>query len=231
VAGRYLLLSQSGGPCCLTRVDSRTGKLTRIVGLPQRWGGSAWKYTTPEGIARLDPKTHVVLKRFPIRSSEGPIVEDDGSLWIPSDAWVTRIVLANNTETVIPLPGSEAQPGADQGYAIASHLVAMRGKIWIGNPAGIYWIDEATNKATLVPGTRIGNVDQWGNIGISAGEGSVFARTGPSTISRIDPATGTVVGHYPASGGGGDVAVGFGSLWVTNFGLDSTWRDSLPPAG
>ena len=178
-------------------------------------------------LIRLDPKSHLVLKRFRFRSAEGPIVQDAGSLWIPSDAWVTRIVLATNTETVIPLPGGEAGPGSGQGYAIASNLVATPGKVWIGNPAGIYWIEEATNKATRVPGTMIGDLDQVGNISVAAGEGSVFARTGGSTVTRIDATTARVLGHYPAAGGGGDVAVGFGSLWVANFGIDTTWRIPL----
>lgn len=228
VMGRYLVLSEGAFPG-LRLIDPATGKTVRYTHdgvMPARWGGSAWKLTQ-NGIARLDPKTHLVLKRFRVRSSEGPPVKDAGSLWIPSDAWVTRIVLATNAETVIPLPGSETQAGPNQGYAIASHLVATPGKIWTGNPAGIYWIDEATNKATSVPGTRVGNLDQWGNIGMTVGQGSVFARTGPTTVSRIDPNTATVVGTYPAAGGGGDVAVGFGSLWVTNFGTDSTWRESL----
>ena len=222
----FLLVFQSGGPS-FTIVDPRTGRFVRHrLVLPEHWGGSAWKLT-PAGITRLDPTSHVVLKRFPIRSGEGPVIEAAGSLWWPSDAWVTRIDLATNTETVIPLPGGETAPGPDQGYAIVSNLVATPGKVWIGNPAGVYWIDEATDRATVVPGTRIGNLDQWGNIILAAGAGSVFARTGPSTISRIDPTRLRVVGKYPGAGGGGAVAVGFGSLWVTNFGTDTTWRIPL----
>jgi hypothetical protein len=228
VMGRYLVLSEGPFPG-LRLIDPRTGKTVRYVKnglLPVRWGASAWRLTLT-GLARLDPKTHVVLKRFRVRGAEGPVVHAAGSLWVPCDAWVTRIVLATNKETVIPLPGGRTKAGPDQGYAVASHLAATPGKIWIGNPAGIYWVDEATNKATVVPGTVIGNLDEWGNIGIYAAAGSVFARTGPSTVSRIDPTTGAVVAHYHATGGGGDVAYGFGSLWVTNFGTDSTWRETL----
>ena len=235
VFSRYLALWQSGGPSHFRLIDPRTGRTARYVKdglLPARWGGSAWKQRFGNSaliVTRLDPKTHVVLKRFRVRGCDGggPILEHAGSLWLPGCAWVTRIVLKTNEETLIPLPGGETEPGPDQGYAVESHAAATPGKIWIGNPAGIYWIDEATNKATVVPGTVIGNLDQWGNIGISAGQGSVFARTGPKIVSRIDPTTGRVVAHYGATGGGGDVAVGFGSLWVTNFGTDTTWRIPL----
>jgi hypothetical protein len=210
--------------------DPRTGKFLTTADsnmLPVLWGGSAWKWASGEVLERLDSKTHVLLRTFSVRSPEGPIVEDAGSLWIPGDAWVTRIVLATNVETVIPLPGGRASPGPGQGYAVASHLAVTPGKIWIGNPAGIYWINGTTNKATLVPKTVIGNLSEWGNIAIYAARGSVFARTGPNTITRIDPQTDTVTSQYRAAGGGGDVAVGYGSLWVTNFGTDTTWREPL----
>ena len=230
VSGSYLELGTGCEPNLLSVVDTRSGKTVRHFThgeTVERWGGSAWRWAPNGVLTRLDPRTHVVLKRFRVRNAEGPTIAVGGSLWIPCDAWVTRIVLATNTASVIPLPGGLAEAAADQGYAVAAQLAATPGKIWIGNPAGVYWVDEATEKAARVPGTRIGDLDQWGNIGIVSGEGSVFARTGSDTVSRIDPKTGTVVAKYPAGGGGGAVAVGFGSLWVTNFGTDTTWRIPL----
>lgn len=46
---------------------------------------------------------------------------------------------------------------------------------------------------------------------------------------RIDPASGGVQAVYPAGseGGGGDITVAFGSLWVYNAGSDSIWREPI----
>jgi streptogramin lyase len=227
-AGRYFQVWSGPWPSYLL-IDPRTGKIVKHVTdgtLAIHWGGSTWKAKPNNVLARLDRKTHVVLKKFHIPDGEGPMVQAAGSLWIPGNSMVTRIELATNTLTVIPLPGGQAEAGPNQGYAGACHLAVTPGKIWIGNPAGIYYVRVATNEATVIPGTTIGNLDQWGCIGIYAARGSVFARTGPSTVTRIDATTDAIVSHYTATGGGGDVAVGFGSLWVTNFGTDSTWREA-----
>ncbi len=52
-------------------------------------------------------------------------------------------------------------------------------------------------------------------------------RTSGKTVTRIDPATGTVVGSYPATGGGGGLAIAYGSLWVANANADTTWREPI----
>ena len=68
---------------------------------------------------------------------------------------------------------------------------------------------------------------EWGDVCITAGRGSIWVRRSDTEVVRVDPETGDVVGRYPAAGGGGCIAVGFGSLWVANF-MDSTvWRIRL----
>src|SRR4051794_6263686 len=51
--------------------------------------------------------------------------------------------------------------------------------------------------------------------GVAVGDGSVWVTNADSdTVSRIDPATNSVLGEFFALEAPGDIAVGDGSLWV-----------------
>lgn len=179
-------------------------------------------------IERVDPKTHVVLKRFRgIDVEVGTATAADGSLWIPGFTSVARIDPTDDTLTIIPLPGALSEPGPDQGYANAERLAVTPGAVWLTNPAGLYRITVKTNTAQLIRGISVGDLDQFGYIDLVAAKGSLFMRNGPKTVLRIDPVNGKVLSTYPASGGGGGIDVGFGSLWVANFINDTTWREPL----
>jgi hypothetical protein len=196
-----------------SKVVGRTAALAVTVG-----GGSLWVGKDLAGtLERIDPKTNVVLKTFQLSGGSGlsPGGYADDSLWVGGQDAVQRIDSATNTLTVIPLPGAKTQPAPNQGYAQGWSMAFTDGKAWIGNPAGIYEIDVTTNTATLLP-IPIGNFPQTGNIDTVAGLGSVWARTAGNQVTRIDPATG-----------GGGIAVGYGSLWVVNGGLDSVWREPI----
>lgn len=229
-------------------LDIRSGRLhTMPVGLRfylrhlrngvAYWGhlgfaGSEWigkgNGGPTETIERIDPKTHVVLKRFRgIDAQVGTATVTDGSLWIPGFTSVARIDPTDDTLTIVPLPGALSEPGFNQGYADAERLAVTPGAVWLTNPAGLYRISEKTNTAKLVPGISVGNLDQFGYIDLVAAKGSLFMRNGPKTVLQIDPATGKVTATYPASGGGGGIEVAYGSLWVANFINDTTWRIPL----
>lgn len=242
------ILFASCGPTGEKILDIRRGRLHamplglrfyvhRIRSGVAYWGnlgfaGSEWISKGNGGptgtIERIDPKTHVVLKRFPgIDVEVGTATATDGSLWIPGFTSVARIDPSDDTLTIIPLPGALSEPGPGQGYANTERLAVTPGAVWVTNPAGLYRIDEKTNLAKLIPGISVGDLDQFGYIDLVAAKGSLFMRNGPKTVLRIDPSTGKVTATYPASGGGGGIEVGFGSLWVTNFINDTTWRVPL----
>ena len=64
-----------------------------------------------------------------------------------------------------------------------------------------------------------------GSIGIAAGEGGVWvANSDANTVSRIDPATDTVVATIDVGAQPVDVTVGAGAVWVTEFGDDTVAR-------
>ena len=230
-SGPDVFVSGCGDLNMNTLIRVRTGKVRRgPSGFPPlAYAHSLWwlSGSLPAVLERLDPKTHVVLKTFRGIDAEGPPRTGGGSIWIPGLTTLTRVDTRNDTQTVIPLPGAKAAPGPNQGYAVVWNIAFTPGTVWIPNPAGIYRVDERTNAASLLPGIHIGNLDQLGDIAIVAAKGSLFIRPTAKQVVRIDPATGAVTARYPATGGGGDIAVAFGSLWVTNFITDTTWRIPL----
>jgi len=64
-----------------------------------------------------------------------------------------------------------------------------------------------------------------GDVTPAAGAGSIWVRTSNGSIARVNAANGALMGRYPADprGGGGGVAVGFGSLWIGNVGTGTVW--------
>ena len=49
-------------------------------------------------------------------------------------------------------------------------------------------------------------------------------RAGDRRVVGIDPRTAREIADRPAGGGGGNIALGFDSLWVANAADDSVWR-------
>lgn len=198
--------------------------------------GSYWGLTlNAKFVKRLDPQTGVTLASIPSGISDSGAdyacvgTAGAGSIWFGADAdkTVSRIDAATNkVVAVIALPGAAAQPSPGQGYAGGCPMIYAAGKVWRANPAGIYEIDPATNTARLLR-VHIGNLDMWGDMMWASGGGSLWVRTAGSTVTRIDPKTGNVLGSYPATGGGGGVTVAYGSLWVANAGADTVWREPL----
>jgi hypothetical protein len=223
-----------------TVLNIRTGKMRRFGGGPQwsittrplghasYWGnltyaGSEWIFS-PGRVERVDPKSHVVLKRWHGIDGEGSSNVANGSIWIGGTTTVTRVDMSDDKLTIIPLPGALTDPGDNQGYAVLERLAVTPGTIWATNPRGLYRIDMRTNQATQVPAIHVGNLDEWGYIDLVAAAGSLFMRNGPSQVVRIDPISGKITHRYAAAGGGGGIELAYRSLWVTNFIADTTWR-------
>lgn len=153
-----------------------------------------------------------------------------GSIWLGSQTTKTvlRISAATNRVTaVIPLPGAATTATPAQGYAAGGPMAFAGGKIWFGNPAGIFEVDPSTNTAHRLP-IKIGALDFWGDITFATGLGSVWVRTSGTRVTRINPTSGGVIGTYPGDGGGGGIVIVGQSLWVANAGKDTTWRERIP---
>ena len=194
-------------------------------------GGSLWLTTYPAmSLIRLDPVTHVVLARIrapftPNANGDGTGTGAFGALWTSNSSdTAARIDLRTNAVRVIPLPGGR-EPGAG-GYFDAANPVAVDGRLWITNPAGIFEIDPRTMDVRLHQ-IHIGPFSQQGDVGFAALGHDLFVRVSDGTIDRIDVRTFRVTKRYPATGGGGMLTVAFGSVWVANAAADTVWREPL----
>jgi streptogramin lyase len=194
--------------------------------------GSLWLLSTEGKIVRVDPTSRVVLATIDPKidaGAGGPDIVAVGSVWVSGDSAVSRIdVNTNQVTAVIPLPGWKPSGGVSGGYLDANFGTFANNRFFDSNAAGVYAIDPATNTAKHLS-IAYHALSQAGDFPIIAGNGSVWVRTSDSSVARIDPASGNVIARYPAeaAGGGGGIAIGFGSLWVANFGTGTIWRTPI----
>jgi virginiamycin B lyase len=193
------------------RIDPASGKLlAKIpVGL-QPLGvvvtaGSVWVADEhSEAVTRVDPKTNRVVATIVI-GAPGPagpqmMTAGPGGVWVdvPNMGEVVRIDAATNTVGLrLPLEGPVASDGKE---------------VWISvdpgsdGPSKVVRIDPVSGKV-------ITEVDmETGSGSLAIGLGSVWVNSGGMT--RIDEATGRIVGRL-AIDEGGNVVVAGGSVWVT----------------
>jgi streptogramin lyase len=180
---------------------------------------------------RIDPTTYTVTGS--VRVPTGwPLVEGDGVLW----------VIDSN-----PLPGSGEYSGLISGIDPASMKVVRTLQVpvaglspWVAFAFGAIWlkplnnnillkIDPSTGKTNIIDVPNFEPLNQFGDMSIAADSSNIWMRISSKAVAQIDPNSGRVLRVYPADpyGGGGFVALGFGSLWVANFGMDSVWRDRI----
>jgi len=217
------------------KIDPKTNRVVgqRKGNRPALGAGSLWTFSRDvKHVLRVDPQSGLVLARIDPKVDINTDAAQTGgyrfgSLWVISDAAVSRIDVATNKVTaVIPLPGAQPSGDVNGGYLYGDYTAFTSNAVWVTNPAGLYEIDPTANTAKLVS-LDITPFSQVGDITISSAMNSIWVRTGNTSVARIDPASGNVVARYPAAGGGGGIAVAYGSLWVANAGNDTTWREPI----
>ena len=201
----------------VARLDPKTNAVAATVPVGKRpcsglaaGFGSLWVPNCgDETVSRVDLKTGAVTAtiRTHIGNSEGSIVTGAGSVWLIIDAKGTLARFDPATNTVVAeiyvAPGS---------YGLAFGEDA----VWVTSTERslVSRIDPHTN---LVAETiAVGKAPRF----IAAGGGAVWTlNQGDGSVSRIDPKTNKVVATIEVGvpGGGGDIAVGEGSVWVTSF--------------
>jgi YVTN family beta-propeller protein len=159
----------------------------------------------------VDLKTGKVTATVPmgIGNTEGGLATGAGSVWMMTDAKGTlaRIDPANNkvvAEIYVPA---------------GSFTVAFgEGAVWVtGTESNVVTrVDPATN--LVVETIAAGKQPRF----LTVGEGAVWTlNQGDGSVTRIDSKTNKVVATIEVGvpGGGGDIAAGEGSVWVTAFGF------------
>ena len=211
----------SCGAQSLLRVDPQTGKIQAeiAVGPADSEGGitvgagSVWMASDKNGVlSRVEPKANKVVARIAVPSgSFAPAFADD-AVWITSTAHnlLTRVdPESNQVVTTIPI-GSQPR-----------FLTSGAGSVWTLNQGDgtISRVDTKSNK--LIATIQAGIPGTGGEIAF--GEGSLWATVFAIPISRIDPATNTVIQQWRGAGGD-SIRVGHGSVWLTDLAHGKVWR-------
>jgi virginiamycin B lyase len=203
----------------VSKFDAKTNKIAETVKVGSKpcsglaiGFGSLWVPNCGDNtISRVDLKTNTVTATFPsgIGNTEGYIATGAGSVWFMTDAngTLARIDPATNKViTEIALPAGSFCP------------VFGEGSVWVTSTDGssVTRVNPATNK--IVETIPVGKSPRF----IAVGEGAVWTlNQGDGDVTRIDPKTNKVVATIEVGvpGGGGDIAAGEGSVWVTSFGF------------
>ncbi len=172
--------------------------------------GSLWVPNCGDStLSRIDLKTGLVSATFPMTfaDSEGGIATGAGSVWVLTDTRSTlaRIDPASNkiVAEIRIAPGSCAVAFGEKSVFATSSKENLLTRV-----------DPQTNLVVetipVGPGPRF----------LAVGLGAVWTlNQGDGSISRVDLATNKVVATIQAGipGGGGEIAVGEGSVWATSF--------------
>jgi streptogramin lyase len=215
----------SCGDHSLVRADAKTGAIQATIpagpadseGGIATGAGSVWLLTSKASeLDRIDPATNSVIAKIAIPAgSFNPVFAND-SIWVSSNQGnaLVRVNPATNMVTsstpIGPMPrfltvGAGSVWVLNQGDGSVSRVDATTGKLIATIPAGI-------------PG--------FGGE-IAFGADAVWATVFKFPITRIDPATNTVVRQWHGAGGD-SIRYGHGSLWLTSYSGEKVWRLDVP---
>lgn len=209
----------------IARLDPKTNTVMEMIKVGKEPGsglaagfGSLWVPNCGDStLARIDLTTGKVSATVPMTfaDDEGGIATGAGSVWIMTDRQSTlaRIDPATNKvmHEVRVAPGSCAVAFGEKSVFVTSST---------GNV--LTRVDPETDK--VIETIPVGPTPRF----LAIGEGSVWTlNQGDGSISRVDLATNKVVATIQCGipGGGGEIAVGEGSVWATSFGYPITRID------
>ncbi len=211
----------SCGAHALVRVDPQTGKIVAQIpagpadseGGVTTGAGSVWMVTSKKGLlVRVDPQSNKVVAKIAIPSGSYVPAFAEGAVWVTSTEHnLLTHVDARSNRVVASIPIGR-QP---------RFLTVGAGSVWTLNQGDgtVSRVEMKTNR--LVATIPVGIPGTGGEIAF--GEGSVWATVFEVPISRIDPASNTVVQQWVGPGGD-SIRLGHGSLWLADFAHATVWR-------
>ncbi len=165
----------------------------------------------PNSVGVIDPKTNKVVDAIPVGPRPGPLAQG-ASIWVGNVDGKALWRINSDTRQIvktIPLP------------ATPTGIAVGLGAVWIahGRSGQLSRVDPHFDRVTRTIDLA-GRALYFPNGSIDVGGGWVWAVFGNSMLARIDPA-GRLSGSRLVGQGPAGLAVGFGSVWVSNSG-DST---------
>jgi len=203
----------------VSRFDPRTNKIAATIALGSgkrpcsglaTGFGSLWVPNCgDQTLSEIDLKTGTVkgTMKTTIGNSEGSVATGAGSVWIMADATGTLLRIDPASLKVV---AEIYVPSGSFGLAFGEEAV------WVTSTEhdSVSRVDPNTNLvAETIP---VGKKPRF----IAVGARAVWAlNQGDGSVSRIDSKTNKVAATIDVGvpGGGGDIAVGEGSVWVTSF--------------
>lgn len=200
----------------VARLDPRTNTVAATIAVGREPGsglaagfGSLWVPNCGDStLSRIDLRTGAVTTTIPMTfaDSEGGIATGAGSVWVMTDTKSTLARIDPESDKVV----------AELRLAPGSCTVAFGGDaVFVTSTREnlLTRVDPRTN--TIAATIPVGPQPRF----LAVGEGSVWTfNQGDGSISRVDLATNHLVATIEAGvpGGGGEIAVGEGSVWVTS---------------
>ena len=183
--------------------------------------GEASVAVRANSVAVVDPENGRVVDDIGVGTRPGPIAFGAGSVWVGNldDRAVTRIDAQQRKVLRFSITLEDRTPtGLAFGFDTVWVAHGLRGQVSRIDPQ----FNNVSQPIQVVEaglgGSSIGAV--------TTGEGSVWAVFGDSTMARIDPDTGQVADETRAGALPAGIAVGSGSVWVSNSGQAKVWRYS-----
>jgi YVTN family beta-propeller protein len=204
----------------LSRIEPTTKRVIASIpvgnGGTQLTGGagSVWVANSDDStVSRVDPATNSVVATIPVGANPQGITATPGAVWVAShDGTVTKIDTAtNNVVDTIKIGGA------------ALFTTAGDGSVWVGvfrQAHGLVRIDPTTDRVTAKISLPTGACG-----GIAVTPTAVWVAGACSLgLSRVDPASDSVVDTIATTDRVAFVASAFGSLWYTDIPTGSLVR-------
>lgn len=215
------------GPDGLVRIDPATNEVVATVDFEPALvvsrlaygAGSVWAFATatvgPDLVVRVDPATNTIAATIELDRTAGTMAFGFDALWVtsPADDQLLRID-----------PATNAVEEWSEGLEAPGLVVVGADALWVSllfeeNPqsgeddATVVRIEPETGDVTasIATGGALAT-----SFGMTATADGIWVRGSDPILVRIDLATNEVVDRIDARGGPGDVAVAFGSIWVTS---------------
>jgi YVTN family beta-propeller protein len=163
----------------------------------------------PNSVAVIDPATNDVVTQVPVGLRPGPIAAERAFVWVGNleDRSLTRIDVARRTMAGnFPLEGRTP-----------TGLAVDRGVVWVGHGrlGSVSRVDaEFGHVLGVTPVAERGIYTSTGSVAADA-TGAIWVVFGDGTLARLDRA-GRVADSTAATISPGDVAAGYGSVWVAS---------------
>jgi YVTN family beta-propeller protein len=172
----------------------------------------------PDETLMDDPSIQTELRKIPIEYAALAaihlpgfpdfLIADGAGVWVTNIGRLEKLVLGSDTPVATVTMPSPCGAG-----------VSAFGSLWVASCSNksLYRIDKTTFAITSIINT--GLADPSGELSVAAGAGSVWLLTKSSGIlTRIDPATNSVVSEIAVEPKSYAAAFGFGAVWISNTG-------------